>query len=280
MLTPRRIVRNGPSTRPQPPRVQGGLPQPAVTRQQSQLSQTSRRQRSLSDRDSAERRPRGSAVTQSRINGNLNQNDMGFLKKIGKGLKTIGSIATSIIPGPFDDLAFRAVSGLAQPTRRQPSFEPPRLIARNPARNVTQGVPPRAVPTQVFPDIPFVPDLGDLEQFLRGGDPTTSGGAGIFSTANGNGNGAFQQLLGPNTLVMPAQTKVIADAPPGFVVVTAPDGRKFAVRKEFARKTGLWKPRKKPPISVSEAEAIKKADRAKRKVKKLAQKSDFKCVKK
>lgn len=210
-----------------------------------------------------------------------NNRDMGFLKKIGKGL---ANIATSLIPGPFDDAI---VNTLISGNREQPPqipqfgsrpsrFGTPRLV-RNPARNANQGVPPRAVPTRIFPDIPFVPDLGDVEQFLRGGDPTTSGGAGLLSMLGGNGNGALAQLGIPNKIVMPAQQKVIADAPPGFVIVTAPSGQKFAVEKEFAKRNKLWKPRKKPPISAGDWQKLKTANRVKNKAKKIAETADFTC---
>ena len=48
---------------------------------------------------------------------------------------------------------------------------------------------------------------------------------------------------------------------------------KFQMPKVMAREFGFWKPRKKPVISVEETQAIRKAERAKRKVKMAAQKS-------
>lgn len=57
-------------------------------------------------------------------------------------------------------------------------------------------------------------------------------------------------------------------APKGYVVVRDANGRPFPMLKWAARKFGMWKPNKKPPISVGEHQAIKRADRAVKKIKK------------
>lgn len=118
-----------------------------------------------------------------------------------------------------------------------------------------------------------------------GGFPIPLGGSGIPSPPAGNGqNGQFAgdvgQLLGGNQLVMEPQQKVINSAPPGWVIATLPDGTKKAVRKEVAKCLGLWKPRKKPPISASDWSKLKRARAVEKKAKKIAQTANFKCTKK
>lgn len=57
-------------------------------------------------------------------------------------------------------------------------------------------------------------------------------------------------------------------APPGFVVLTDPNGQKFGVPKAIARQYG-WRPAKKPPISVGDWQAVKRADRTVKRMKKI-----------
>lgn len=59
-------------------------------------------------------------------------------------------------------------------------------------------------------------------------------------------------------------------APKGYVVVRDQSGRPYALKKEIARQMGWWKPAKKPPISVSDWQAFKKAERVAKKLKKIA----------
>lgn len=54
----------------------------------------------------------------------------------------------------------------------------------------------------------------------------------------------------------------------GFVVVRDVNGDPYALPKKMARAYAGWKPSKKPPISVGEWEAVKRADRAAKKVRK------------
>lgn len=59
-------------------------------------------------------------------------------------------------------------------------------------------------------------------------------------------------------------------APRGYVVLRDGSGRPFAVNKAMAKAFGLWRPKKKPPISVSDWQAFKKAERVEKKLKKIA----------
>jgi len=54
----------------------------------------------------------------------------------------------------------------------------------------------------------------------------------------------------------------------GYVVVRDEKGDPYALPKKMARAYAGWRPSKKPPISVGEWEAVKRADRAAKKVRK------------
>jgi len=55
----------------------------------------------------------------------------------------------------------------------------------------------------------------------------------------------------------------------GFVIRYDSNGDAFAIPKALARKYLGWKPSKKPPISVGDWEAVKRADRTVKKVRKV-----------
>jgi len=55
----------------------------------------------------------------------------------------------------------------------------------------------------------------------------------------------------------------------GFVIRYDSNGDPFAIPKTMARKYLGWKPSKKPPISVGDWEAVKRADRTVKKVRKV-----------
>jgi len=59
-------------------------------------------------------------------------------------------------------------------------------------------------------------------------------------------------------------------APRGYVVIRDQQGRPFAVNKAMAKAFGLWRPKRKPPISVSDWQAFKKAERVEKKLRKIA----------
>lgn len=84
--------------------------------------------------------------------------------------------------------------------------------------------------------------------------------------------------LGRPVAVHPETTERIS-CPPGYVAVDLDgDGIKDAcVIKGVARSMGLWKSRPKPPISGYDARAIKRAERAKKRVKKLAGNVGYTC---
>lgn len=57
--------------------------------------------------------------------------------------------------------------------------------------------------------------------------------------------------------------------PRGYVIVRDADGQPYPVLKKVAQQFGLWKPSKKPPISVGDFQALKRADRTVKKMRKI-----------
>ena len=82
--------------------------------------------------------------------------------------------------------------------------------------------------------------------------------------------------IGTPALVMQPQVTTRYVAPPGYVIVRRrmPDGSEAiaAVEKNYARKMGLWRPRRKPPISAKEWRQFKTAARVQRKLERIAMK--------
>ena len=75
------------------------------------------------------------------------------------------------------------------------------------------------------------------------------------------------QLQLPNVLPL-SQGEVYTRAPRGYVTVEW-QGQKFFMLKAQARSMKLWKPAKKPPISVTNWESLKRAKSAVRQLKKV-----------
>lgn len=67
-----------------------------------------------------------------------------------------------------------------------------------------------------------------------------------------------------------AYLKTYVRAPRGYVVVRDAQGRPFAVNKMIAKQFGIWKPKKKPPISVRDWQSFKRAKSVEKKLKKIA----------
>jgi hypothetical protein len=104
---------------------------------------------------------------------------------------------------------------------------------------------------------------------------TTSGTGGTGIIPKGPGGKWQMPWNDPNTPAILKQfslddqyLKPYYRAPKNFVVVHDANGKPYPMLKWAARKFGLWKPNKKPPISVGEHQAIKKADRAVKKIRK------------
>ena len=206
---------------------------------------------------------------------------MGLFGFIKKGVKAVTSV-TRHLPGPIgtaSSIANRALRG------RGP---------KAPMVNVQGGggfAPPGIGPSPRT-DLERIRDLGGLvfggpatkaqsvfnigadagralQQSLQPFGPIGQGSAAMAISAGGS----LANLKDIPVIVAPA-TRQIQQAPPGYVLVTR-HGVTAAILKPVARSMGLWKPRKKPPISVSEYTALQKAARAENKIKSLAKKADF-----
>lgn len=235
------------------------------------------------------------------LNIETGENQMGLLRTIGRVAKAVGTV----LPGPVG-LAARGIGSALGSTGKKSSAAaslqlpvpmPPSLPAPFPMPPVLPIPAPPGVggptgSTSAFAD--FIRRLGRVDwiQFLStsfGNWPKgmqdawnqfQSGNGNDMSTHNGNGSD-IEALLGPNRVVVEPELKLINSAPPGFVIVDMPDGSgKKAVRREVARMLGLWKPRKKPPISASDWGKLKAADRVAKKAKRIADTAGFKCTKK
>ena len=77
-------------------------------------------------------------------------------------------------------------------------------------------------------------------------------------------------------LVVEGGLNRVIQCPPGYVAVTIGfqrDGtpRRACMLKGPAQRAGLWKPRRKPPISAGDWRKLKVADRVKKKARKIAE---------
>lgn len=80
-------------------------------------------------------------------------------------------------------------------------------------------------------------------------------------------------------LMVYPDTRERVEAPKGYVIVTHPvTGEKLAMLRGAAQRAGLFSPRPKPPISAGDAQAIRRAARAQRRVKKLATNVGYSCT--
>lgn len=115
-----------------------------------------------------------------------------------------------------------------------------------------------------------------------GGMPTLPSGFGGLPALPGQGappivgdRGWFQNdpniadALKPFAISMTNLRTVYRSPLKGYVVVRDVKGDPYALPKPMARKYAGWRPSKKPPISVGEWEAVKRADRTIKKVKKI-----------
>lgn len=146
--------------------------------------------------------------------------------------------------------------------RRVGGFIEDTFGGRRPQQPLTPNVP--ALPTD--PRTPKPGVRGRIERILPGGR------SGYFHDPV---DADFQAVVEP---VMAERIS----CPRGYVAVdTDGDGVNDAcMEKTLAKKYGYWKPRPKPPISGWDAKAIRRADAARKRVKKLANKVGFTATEK
>lgn len=131
------------------------------------------------------------------------------------------------------------------------------------AERAISAFQPRPAPP-MLPNLPAIPGSGlpALPQGKKGG-------------LQAYGNTGLQGQL-PDMLDL-SLCRNFYRAPKGYVIVRDPSTGQYvgAVRRDVARRAGLWKPSAKPPISATEWKHYKSADRVSKKLKKIA-KSEFK----
>lgn len=114
--------------------------------------------------------------------------------------------------------------------------------------------------------LPALPAVsGGLPTLLPGaGAPAIVGDRGVFQN-DPNIAKALEPFAISKTNLRIAYRSPIK----GFVVVRDSVGDPYALPRALARKYAGWKPSKKPPISVGDWEAVKRADRTIKKVRKI-----------
>ncbi len=95
------------------------------------------------------------------------------------------------------------------------------------------------------------------------GLPATMGNRGIFR------NDANVPAMLKEWTISKGDLKFYPRAPKGFVICYDENGDPYAIPKKIAMMLKMWRPSKKPPISVGDWQAVKRADRTVTKMKKI-----------
>jgi hypothetical protein len=126
------------------------------------------------------------------------------------------------------------------------------------------------------PSMPMLPAMASEDMGNQHAGPSGQGLWGMIPWWKGPGGRLqfpWNDPSAPNPLKQFAlddsYLKLSYRAPKGYVVIRDSDGNPLPVLKMAAQKMGYWHPHKKPPISVGEWHAIKKADSAVRKMRKI-----------
>ena len=128
-----------------------------------------------------------------------------------------------------------------------------------------------AIPRQTGGIVPFGTGARApiLPSFNRSG-PVTVPQAGPVRPG---GPSSVQNLMTAEALkqfAIPANAlRTYFRAPPGFVIVRDANGQVFGVLKSIAKQAGIWKPSKKPPISVRQWSSLKRANSTVNKIKRI-----------
>lgn len=119
--------------------------------------------------------------------------------------------------------------------------------------------------------LPVIGDIPLVGSFVEGAIETISDVVTDWWTDGGESGTAEVKTQGTTithggeipgcSVTVPVQMRQRAYVPPGYVVVEPPGGGKIGMKKEVARACKLWKPSKKPPISASDWNSLKKAKR-------------------
>jgi hypothetical protein len=142
----------------------------------------------------------------------------------------------------------RAVANnpLVKSTAKQTALGAAIYAAGNAITGSSGGMP--ALPTGGFPSLPTAPGMGSR---------------GVFS------NDANVPAMLKEWTISKGDLKFYPRAPKGFVICYDEKGDPFAIPKKIAMMLKMWRPAKKPPISVGDWQAVKRADRTVKKMKKI-----------
>lgn len=114
------------------------------------------------------------------------------------------------------------------------------------------------------PGLPQLPAAGGMPALPGAGAPPIVGSRGIFQN-DPNIVAALQPFAISKTNLRVGYRSPIK----GYVIRYDSAGDPYAIPKSLARAYLGWKPSKKPPISVGDWEAVKRADRTVKKVRKI-----------
>lgn len=181
-----------------------------------------------------------------------------FLTKtvVGKALTKGAGTALSIVPG--GSLVASGVKSVAKGALKALTKTPARKIATGAAVAGT-GI---AIGTGAFRGGPAQPALPQYQTGPLPYSPTATGGKMTDVYARGQ---ALPDVLDPSAL------RQYFRAPKGYVVVRDPaSGSIMAVRKDVARRAGLWKPSAKPPISATDWKHYRSACKVEKVIRKIA----------
>jgi len=127
-----------------------------------------------------------------------------------------------------------------------------------------------------MPAMPMMPAMANEDMGNQHAGPSGQGAWGLIPWWKGPG-GRLQFPWNDPSAPQPLKQFALDDsylkityrAPKGYVVIRDSDGQPLPVLKMAAQKMGYWHPHKKPPISVGEWQAVKKAHSAVKKMHKV-----------
>lgn len=200
---------------------------------------------------------------------------MGLMSMVRKGAKVVGKVAKnplvhagmSVVPG----------GGLIAGGIKAAGALSTAYAGYQAARNVVGALKSKGSPvmTAMPTGLPALPGVGGRSTVIAPGQ--TGGGLNPLKWIPRGPGGRMQ--LPWNDPSVPAFLKQFAlddsfirpamRAPKGYVIIRDADGQPYPVLKKVAQQFHLWKPAKKPPISVGDYQALKRADRTVKKMRKI-----------
>lgn len=204
-------------------------------------------------------RERGSlALRAQRARQMAGQPTYGFF---GDVLRGVGRVATSIIPGPVDDILFGAISGQTGKRNISARSDCPPGFRANPRTGACEVEGP----------------IGAVQRFLPGGQTGTLPQVQIGQEMPDAFGGAVMGAFGKPAL-QPAQASGVSlRCPRGMVL--GKDNLCYG-KNQINAGDRKWRPSKRAKISAAEWRTLSKANSVKNKAKEVASAAGFSCRKK